>query len=208
MKISLNFSITAAIFFIISLTSCVETVVVGSVATAVVTTREKSLNDTRYDVQIYSTLEFDFFKNGLKNFGNSIDVTVNEGRVLLTGIARDAKKAKMASNLAWKVIGVKEVIDEIQLRDGDTTHFKDYLSAAKDYSITARVEARLLFGKKVETFNYKITTVNGVVYLLGVAEDESELGKVIALVTKVKGVEKVISHIILLNDRRRNDQSS
>ena len=204
MKISKNFSLVAAILFLTSATSCVESVVVGSLATAAVATREKSLNDTRYDIQIYTTLSTDFLQNGLKNFGNSIDVTVNEGRVLLTGIARDANKAKLASDLSWKAAGVKEVIDEIQVRDEESMHFKDFADAAYDYFVTSKIEARLFASRKVSTFNFNVTTVSKTVYLIGVARDEAELNKVIALVTKIGGVEKIVSHVVLVNDRRRN----
>ncbi len=203
MKIFKSFQFLAAIFLLTFLTSCVETVVAGSVVTAAVATREKSLNNTRYDIQIYATLNADFLQNGLKNFGNSIDVTVNEGRVLLTGIARDLQKAKLASDLAWKAYGVKEVIDEIQLRDGEGMSFKDCTVAAYDYFISSKIEGRLLISKKVPTFNYKITTVSKTVYIIGVAHDEAELTKVINLITKIGGVEKVVSHVILINDSRR-----
>ncbi len=203
MKIFKSFHFFAAIILLTFSTSCVETVVAGSFMTAAVSTREKSLNNTRHDIQIYAILNADFLQNGLKNFGNSIDVTVNEGRVLLTGIARDVQKAKLASDLAWKAYGVKEVIDEIQLRDGDGMHFKDYTGGAYDYFITAKIEGRLFISKKVPTFNYKITTVNKTVYVIGVAHDEAELAKTISLITRIAGVEKVVSHVILINDNRR-----
>ncbi len=201
MKIFKHFYALCAVLL---LTSCVETVVVGSLTTGAIATREKSLNNTRTDIGIYTTLNVDFVQNGLKNFGNSIDVTVNEGRVLLTGIARDAQKAKLASDLSWKAAGVKEVIDEIQLREGESVKFKDFTSAASDYFVTNKIEAKLLIAKKVPTFNYKITTVSGSVYVIGVARDESELNKVLTLITKIRGVEKVVSHVIFANDRRRN----
>ncbi len=204
MKIFKNLQFFAAITILFFATSCIETVVVGSFGTAALATREKTLNNTRYDIQIYTTLTADFIQNGLKNFGNSIDVTVNEGRVLLTGIARDAQKAKLASDLSWTAAGVKEVIDEIQLRDGDTTHLKDYASAAYDYAITTKIEGRLFLTRKVSTYNYKITTVAGTVYMIGVAQDDAELNRVIAAITKVNGVQKIVSHVIMVNDRRRH----
>ncbi|MDX2083106.1 MAG: BON domain-containing protein [Rickettsiales bacterium] len=204
MKISRNFLVLSAILFLTFITSCVETVVVGSVGAAALVSREKTLNNTRYDVQIFTTLQSDFVQNGLKNFGNSINATVNEGRVLLTGIARDSQKAKLAVKLAWNASNVKEVIDEIQLRPDEKMHFRSFSSAAYDYFITSKIETKLLFTRKVSTFNYKVTTVDGHVYLIGVARDNAELAKVIAVITKISGVEKIISHVILENDSRRN----
>ncbi len=185
-------------------TSCVETIIVGSTATGVVTLREKSMSDTHKDIVISTKLGTTFLANGLKNPGNSIDVTVNEGRVLLTGIARNARKASLASELAWKIEGVKEVIDEIQLRNGDNIRLKDFGVSAYDYKITTEIESRLLFSRKVSSINYQITTVNGVVYLLGVAQDEVEINRILSVVSRVRGVKKVVNHIIIVSDKRRH----
>ncbi|MBM5782430.1 MAG: BON domain-containing protein, partial [Pelagibacterales bacterium] len=116
--------ICSLIVFLFS-TACMETVIVGSATTGFVVVREKSLPNTSKDIVISTKIGSSFLVNGLKNYGNSIDVTVNEGRVLLTGIVRDVQKAKLASDLCWSVKGVKEVIDEIQVRDGDSVHLKD-----------------------------------------------------------------------------------
>ncbi len=199
----MNLKKVSIVVTLLFLTSCVETVVVGSVATGVVASREKSLTNSAKDIAISSKLGAAFIKNGLKNPGNSIDVTVNEGRVLLTGIARDAKKANLAADLAWKVKGVTEVIDEIQMVDEEKIQAKDWTSAANDYFITAQIETKLLFHRKILSVNYQVTTVKGMVYLLGVAEDDLELQKVLALVSKTRGVKKVVNHIILFNDSRR-----
>ena len=68
------------------LTSCVETVVISSIAGGAISIREKSFSNTQKDVMIASKLATSYVKNGLKNIGNSVDISVNEGRVLLTGI--------------------------------------------------------------------------------------------------------------------------
>jgi len=58
--------------------------------------------------------------------------------------------------------------------------------------------------KDLRALNYQITTVNNEVYLLGVAIDEKEMNRAVAVASKVRGVNKVINHIILANDSRRN----
>lgn len=192
-----------AIFSLFFVTSCVETVVVGSVATGVVVIRDKSVTNTRKDIVISTEVASKFLVNGLKNYGDSVDVTVNEGRVLLTGIVRDSSKAKAASELTWKVKGVKEVIDEIQVRDDEKVHLKDYAIAFGDYVITNHIEAKMLFDSKVPTLNYQTTTVDGIVYFLGVASDEVEKNRLLAMAAKVRGVRRVVDHIILSDDSRR-----
>jgi osmotically-inducible protein OsmY len=202
MIISKKFLAAFALLLLAFSTSCVETVVVGSVATGIVVTREKSFSNTRSDIVIATKLGTKFLENGLKVPGNSIDVTVNEGRVLLTGIVRNEQKAKLSLDLAWKVDGVKEVIDEIQLRDDFKA--KDLLTASRDYLISTELEIRMIFAKDVNLANYQITTVGRTVYLLGVAQSNDEMQKAVSIASKVRGVDKVVNHIILVNDRRRN----
>ena len=204
MKNSKKFSVVLASFLLIFTTSCIETVVVGSVVGGAVVVREKSFNDTRKDIVISTKLGSIFIANGLKNPGNSIDTTVNEGRVLLTGIVRDANKAKLAQELAWKVAGVKEVIDETQIREDGSFKAKDISIAAKDYAITTEIESKLLFGRNISSINYQITTVAGTVYFLGVAENDGELRRVLSIASKVRGVERVVNYVIVKNDSRRS----
>ncbi len=203
MKISQKILLVPAIFALFFATSCVETVIVGATATGVLTVREKSFKSTQKDVVIASKLGKEFISKGLKNLGNSIDISVNEGRVLLTGIARDPEKAKLANQLAWKIASVKEVIDEIQVSEEENLRAADFGRAFMDYVITLEIEAKLLFISDVATVNYKITTVNKTVYLLGLANDNSEMQKVLSMVAKVSGVKKVVNHIILVDDNRR-----
>lgn len=194
-----------ALCLLIFSVSCVETVVVGSIATGVVVVREKSFSSTRKDVMMATALGSEFVKNGLKNPSNSVDITVNEGRILLTGIVRDPSKGKLAVDLAWKVSGVKEVIDEIQYSKDEKLHPRDFQIAFVDYLISLELETKLFLSSGVSSVNYKITTVNKTVYLLGVAYEDAEMRKVLAIVAKARGVKKVVNHIILVDDNRRNE---
>lgn len=201
LKIRTIFAISLLIFSV----SCVETVVVGSIATGVVVVREKSFSSTRKDVMMATALASEFVKNGLKNPSNSVDITINEGRILLTGIVRDHSKGKLAVDLAWKSTGVKEVIDEIQYSEDEKLRPRDFQIAFNDYLISLQLEAKLFFSGDVSAVNYKITTVNKTTYLLGVAYEDEELRKVLSIVSKARGVRKVVNHIILVDDNRRNE---
>ena len=203
MKISKKITLISAAFFLLFLSSCVETVVVGTVAGAVVVTREKSLENTAYDVKIAAQLNAELLKNGLKSPKSYVEVMVNEGRVLLLGVLSDPIKAKTASIIAWKINGTKEVIDEIELVDERRINVKTIGQNIGDHLITAQIETRLFFTRNIFSRNYKVATVEGVVYLLGVAQDESEMQKVFSAVSRARGVKKVVNHVILVNDRRR-----
>ncbi len=193
-----------SVLVLLSLTSCVETIVGGTIAGGVLTTREKTLKNTKTDVVIATKLGKDFVANGLKNPGNSVDITVNEGRVLLTGIVRDQKKADLASELAWKVKGVREVIDEIKIVHS-SVGTKDVAKSFRDYIITLEIESKLLFNKNVSSLNYKVTTVAGIVYMFGTSSDKEEMQKALNIAARVRGVKKVMNHLILFEDARRKN---
>jgi osmotically-inducible protein OsmY len=56
--------------------------------------------------------------------------------------------------------------------------------------------------------NYVIETVNGTVYLIGVAQDRVELNRVIAHANKTKFVRRVISHVRLKSSPKSGKRPS
>ena len=195
-------NIIIAFLLLIITTSCVETVVVGSLAGAAVVTREKTIADTGDDILIASKIDKEFILNGLKGVTNSVGVMVNEGRVLLTGIIRDPQKGDLALDIVWKINGVKEVIDEIETSDGGLrTH--DFTGTFSDSYLTSIIKVKLFLHPKIAPTNYKITTFNRVVYLIGVYKEEEDLKEALRLVSTTYGVKKVVNYVISANDRRR-----
>lgn len=182
--------------------SCVETIVVGSVAGAVLVTREKSLLSTKDDVIIATKIDAYLLKEGLKSPKDSVGVMVNEGRVLLTGVIRDLAKGKQAVDESWKIKGVKEVIDEIQINPKGMG-VNDFTDSLKDTYITSVLKTKLFFKPDIVPTNYKIATVSGTVYALGTAKNESDMRKALEIISKTRGVKKVVNHIILADDSRR-----
>jgi osmotically-inducible protein OsmY len=204
LKNKIIFKFYLFLFIIFTTTSCVETIVITSGVGAGLAYREKTVEDTRNDIKIATKIGFKFIKNGLKNIGNSVDITVNEGRVMLTGIVRDPNKAKLVQDLCWQVKGVNEVIDEIKIDETGKLKIKDFSSALFDYLLTAEIETKFALAKDLRTLNYQITTIDNEVYLLGVAMNEKEMNRAVAIASKVRGVSKVVNHVILADDSRRN----
>ena len=195
-----KYLIILLLFFI---TSCIETVVVGTVATGVVVTGNKSISDTKKDIIIEAQIDQQFIKNRLKFPTNKVGVTVDEQRVLLTGLVDDENIIKKANEISWKVDGVKEVIDEIQF-----SKKKGLFSVTGGYvidsAITTQIKTRMLFNKEISSSNFKIITINNISYVIGVAKNDVELKAVNEIIAKTAGVKKVISHIILSSDHRRS----
>ena len=188
--------------FLLFLTSCVEVVAIGSVTTAVIVARDKSIVDTKKDVTIGARINTEFALNKLKGPKNSISVIVNEQRVLLTGITDNIESSNKASDLAWKVEGVREVINEIQIVK-KKSKVKSFFNYTRDSFISTQIKTRLFFNKNVSLINFKTTTVNGAVYIIGIAKNNLEISQVTNLVARTKGTKKVVSHLILEGDIRR-----
>lgn len=128
----------------------------------------------------------------------ALNLQVYEGRALVSGTVPTADERADAIGLAWKAGGVREVIDEVQV--SNEGGIVDY---ARDTKIQTELNAKLLFAKDVESVNYSVEVVNGVVYLLGVAQDQAELDRVLNIARSLADVTKVVSHVLLKDDPKR-----
>ena len=134
----------------------------------------------------------------LQELFRKVDVEVLEGRVLLTGSVPVADDRVKVSRIAWKVNGVKEVLNELQITNRGS--IVDYL---KDGKITTQLRYLMLRDREISDINFTVETVNGTVYLLGLAQNQAELDKLTNHARNINGVVKVINHARLKDDPRR-----
>lgn len=185
------------IVFVLFLTSsCIETIVAGTAVTGVVMAQDKPVEDTKDDVILTAKIDAEFLQAGLKDPRNKVGVTVDRKRVLLTGLVENANIAKVANEITWKVDGVKEVIDEIQI-EPNKPRTKNFVEYFRDAAITTQLNSKALVAKDVPSLDVEAVTVNGVVYLIGVAKNEDQIRNITDIAAKISGVKKVISHIVL-----------
>jgi osmotically-inducible protein OsmY len=119
-----------------------------------------------------------------------VGMQVYMGRVLLTGTVETPEMRAEAVKLAWTAEGVKEVINEIQLAgSAGATGF------ARDTWISTQLKSALLFDKQVASINYSIETVAGTVYLIGLAQDQRELDRVMNHARGLSYVKKVVNYV-------------
>ena len=130
----------------------------------------------------------------------NVAIKVREGRVLLTGTLPNNERKIRAIELAWKQKGVKEVNSEL-LIEGEG-HGNNIGTAAADSWITTQVKAKLLATKKVKSINYSIETVDGVVFIFGIARTRSELDLVTDIASKISGVKRVSSYVNIASDNK------
>jgi osmotically-inducible protein OsmY len=127
-----------------------------------------------------------------------VNLSVIEGRVVLTGIVPTQKMRLDAVRLAWQAKGVKEVINQIEVSDhGGIATF------ARDSWITTELKTQLLFDREVQSINYSVETVDGTVYLMGIAQNSDELQRVQDHARNLAYVRKVVSYVRLKDDPQR-----
>ncbi len=180
----------------LSLSGCVGAAVgIGTAAVAASST-EKGLSTSVSDGVIEAKLTDKFIQTDT-SLVTSIEKSVNNGSVLLTGKVKKIDQKVLATRLAWEIKGVREVINEVQVTEGAI--IKD---AAKDLAASAQLRAALIGDKDVSSLNYSIDVVNGIVYLSGVAADEQEKERVIAHAQELRFAKEVVNYIILETDKR------
>ena len=181
----------------LSLSGCIE-FFVGAAATAgLVIAEERSVGDAVDDLTIRAELNQVFFEDDIDLY-RDVSFSVIEGRVLLKGSVLTPEDRVQALRLAWQANGVREVINEIQVTD--ESGILDY---ARDTWISAQLKGKLLVDVDVLSINYSVETVNGTVYIMGIAQNEDELARVIEHARSIEDVKRVVSHAVMKDDPRR-----
>ncbi len=172
-----------------ALGGCVSMMVGAAATVGVAVAEERTVGTQVDDLTTKIAINEKLFSYDERLFQDvSIDVT--EGRVLLTGKVPEPEGRVDAVRLAWQAEGVKEVINELQVTD--TGSVESYL---KDVRISNELRADLLFDGEVSSINYNVETVGAIVYLTGIAQNQTELNRVIDHARTISGVKEVISHV-------------
>jgi osmotically-inducible protein OsmY len=180
------------------LSGCIPLLVAGGTETAAVVAQERSVGNAIDDAGIVIQIKTRFANKDYKDLLANVEVKSVEGRVLLTGNVNKPESQIEAVRLTWQVEGVKEVINEIQI--SDQAGIWNY---TRDVWISTQVRSRMIFERGVRSINYSVITVNQVVYLMGIAQDQTELDKVTHIASTTSYVQRVVSYVKLKDDPRR-----
>jgi osmotically-inducible protein OsmY len=67
--------------------------------------------------------------------------------------------------------------------------------SAQDIWIATQLKTKLLVDSEVSSINYSIETVNQVVYLMGVAQSQAEIDRVIGHAKNISYVRRVVNYV-------------
>jgi len=156
---------------------------------------EQSLTDTgtalafRHDV-----IEEDF------NTFQRVGVVVIEGRMLLTGIVPVEEDRIRLVERAWTTPDVVEVINEILIGED-----VGLINTGFDVKIEQALTLALTVDREVKAVNYEADAVGGTLYLIGIAQSQAELDRVVAHAREVERVRRVISHVQIKDSPARRE---
>jgi osmotically-inducible protein OsmY len=151
--------------------------------------QERGVGGVAGDFTIKTNIQNAWLKANPRLQGD-LDVTVYQGRVLLTGKTPTPEIKAQAQQLASGVKGVRTVYNEIEVAAPETSW-----NSAKDAWITPQVRSGLLFNSHIRSDNYTVETVDRSVYLIGSARSQAELDSATNMARYVPGVKRVVSYV-------------
>ena len=159
--------------------------------------QERTTMDALKDTEIRLSIENALLNHSGELF-RDVSVGVVEGRVLLTGSVPERQHKVDAAGIVWGTAGVTAVEDELTVAEDSGV-----VAYLVDVRISNSLRLALLTDSKVSSMNYYVETINRVVHLSGLARSSTELDRVILRAQQVAGVERVVSHVLTIDDPRR-----
>ena len=154
---------------------------------------EKGLKVSAKDLRIKTEINHNLFQKDHELFG-AVKVSVYNGKVLITGSVPSPQDRIEISKLSWKVGNVKEVINEVQV-----TNKASFTNRAKDLLINKSLQTQLLLDQSINFINFSVDTVNGVVYIFGIARDQAEINRIIKHARNINYVENIVNYMSVGN---------
>ena len=153
--------------------------------------QERSPKQAAIDILIKAKIEEAMFSNNYEKLFSKVRIIVYEGRVLLVGTVAEEDMKEEANKISWNTKDVKEVANYITIGKNDLI---DYV---KDSRISLELRAKMLTDKEVSEVNFSVTTENRILYIVGVAQDDKELNKVLEHASNIAGVKKIVNLVKL-----------
>ncbi|MCG8512449.1 MAG: BON domain-containing protein [Rhodospirillales bacterium] len=176
------------LFAATTLSGCAGAIVGAGATAGTAAYSERGIDGSAKDLKIETALRAAYLEAD-QVLITSVGVEVYEGRVLLTGVAKSEQMRAEAVRIAHGVSGVREVLNEIQLSGGGVLNF------TRDSWITTQLTTKITIDKEIMAINYSIETVNGTIYLIGIAQNQAEIDRVLAHARGIDYVKNVISHV-------------
>ena len=184
------------IFLLILIQSCAPLIGAAGIASLSSASKEKGLGASITDTIISTKISNKIFKYN-PDLIKDTRVFVNNGSVLLTGKVKKPENKIELTKIIWKIKGVREVNNEVQIIDVSSIK-----NIARDLASLSEIRARILTNKKINSLNFSVDVVNDIAYLSGIAENDEEMKLVKDNAASARFIKTVFNFIILNTDLR------
>ena len=147
---------------------------------------ERTLGASIEDQAIENKVRINLYRASDRLTEARIKVVSFNGIVLLAGQVESKDLKKQAGNIARRIRHVEQVHNELQ-----TSGSSSFLARANDSWLSTKVKTRLYLNGDTPGGRTKITTVDGVVYIMGLLTRE-ESSAVVSAIQNVYGVQKIV----------------
>ena len=134
-----------------------------------------------------------------KKYIINISSKVLDGNIYLSGKVDEPEEKLKIIKTAWETKGARSVQSTITIKG--KSNFK---STAKDILITSQLKTALIFNKLTKASNYTIDTIEGKIYIFGIAMTKNEKEKVLSEADQIHGVKDVVPSIYLVEELSRH----
>lgn len=154
---------------------------------------DRSISDASLQADVYVALLEKLGRDGLP-----IDVSVYDGRVILTGNVGQRSTQELAEEVVLSVPGVRSVDNRVAAPSGSAAQTVPGQAAdhvdleVQDATLEARVKKNLLAEVGRYAFDLEVEASGGVVSLRGTLPDQERKTIALRAAEKTSGVEKVI----------------
>lgn len=178
----------ATAFCVLGLSACsyIGTIYSATHKVASVVMDDRTLSDDYTDTKINLSIRKQLAQKKL-SYAVDIELTVFEGKVLLNGALPAESYIDEVLEIVWKTTDVKGVYNYIRLAEPPSVEVVN-----EDAAVSAKIRYELSITRGISSVNYKITMENGVVYLMGIAQDQAELDSVIAVIKNTVNVQDIV----------------
>jgi len=174
---------------VLALAGCAPSALSLAVDGAYTASEERTLDDVVDDNGIKLELNKLLIDDGLGLF-KDVGTVVYRRHVYLVGDVEKAGDKARAGKIAHVPEKVSGVTNDIQVTDAGGVR-----ALVDDIYIEKVVQADYLFDSAIDSSNFRVRSVNGVVYLIGLAESQAELDKAVAIVDARDDVRRIVNYV-------------
>lgn len=157
---------------------------------------DRSISDDYTDTKLNLAIRHNLAQQKL-SYAVDIELTVFEGAVLLNGALPAENYIDDVLKTVWQTEGVEKVYNYIRLAEPPSVDVVN-----EDAAMSAKIRYQLSVTRGISSVNYKITMENGVIYLMGIAQNREELDSVIAVIKNTVNIKDIIILTRFIEDKK------